>query len=494
MSERARLRVWEKAAFGVGSIGNGIVNTAIASLLLLFYNQAVGLNPAWVGAALMISIICDALWDPIIGHWTDNTRTRWGRRHPFMYLAALPTALAFYMLFSPPLDWSDEAQFFYLLVSVMAVRFFISVFEISASALVPELVPDYDERTGMWSIRYFFGLAGALLMITLAYSVFLPAGGGLTSAEGYVVFGLVCAIIICVTLLISALSVHRWIPRLRPPAVERWTVKEAWHDLASVLRNRTFLVIMLSGLISGLATGLTTSLSIYFNTYFWELKPEHISALVSAGLLAGIFGVTLAPLVSKRLGKKQAMIMVFWGYLFVAVIPISLRLLGVLPPNGDPLVFWVVLIDAVVAGALALMGIVIVVSMLTDIVEDNAAATGRRTEGLLFAFNGVLQKSTSGIGTFSAGLLLAFVQFPEVAVPGQVEESVLRSLALIYLPITFTLTAGAIVALSFLRVGRDRHEANLRKIENDPVIAGSTIALPSPTGVDIRPETRDVRI
>ncbi|MCC6920057.1 MAG: MFS transporter [Alphaproteobacteria bacterium] len=493
MAERTRLRLWEKTVFGSGAMGTGVVTTVITSLLLLFYNQAVGLPPDWVGAALMISIILDALWDPLIGHWTDNVRTRWGRRHPFMYVSAPCAALGFYLLLNPPLDWSKDGQFWYLLAAVIGTRFFASMYDISSSALVPELAPDYDDRTNVWSFRFFFGLIGALSVVMLAYQVYMPTLAELTSPQGYAKLGLTAGLIILVAFLFSAVSVHRLIPRLRPPAIQHWSVKEIWNDLASVLRNRTFVVIMLSGLISGLGTGLTQNLTVYFNTYYWRIDPQSISALAGATLLAGIVGTIAAPPLSRRLGKKTAMLVVFWGSLFVSVIPLVLSLVGILPPAMTRIVFWVLLADVTVAGILGYMGFVIIVSLLTDVVEDNAAATGRRTEGLLFAFNGILQKASAGIGAFVAGRLLLHVQFPANAVPGMVDEQILRNLVLIYVPITFGLASSSLLMLSLLKVGREKHEANLAKIESDAVPGDVAGILPSSQGIPIRPEG-EVRI
>jgi Na+/melibiose symporter-like transporter len=494
MSTTFRLRLWEKTLFGSGALGSGVITTVITSLLLLFYNQAIGLPPHWVGTALMISIILDALWDPLIGHWSDNVRTRWGRRHPFMYISAPCAALAFYALLNPPLDWSKDAQFAYLLGCIIVTRFFTSMYDITSSALVPELAPDYDDRTNVWSFRLFFGLVGAFLTIVLVYRIYMPTAAELTSPEGYAKVSIVAALLVLGTFLFSAVSVHRLIPRLRPPAIERWTAMEIWHDLASVLRNRTFVVLMLSGLISGLSTGLTQNLTVYLNTYFWEMPPQVTSLLVMVAIVFGIFGAVAAPVVSRRLGKKTAMQIVFWLMLFVSVIPILLRLLEVLPPNSSPLIFWILMVDSALAAMLGYMGIVIVVSLLTDVVEDNAAATGRRTEGLLFAFNGILQKASAGIGTFVAGYLLLYVDFPKAALPGQVDPSVLRNLALIYVPITFSLVAGSLMMLSFLKVSREKHEANLAKIESDAIPGDLVGTVPATQAVPIRPESGDIRI
>ena len=100
--------------YGVGSIAFGVHLAILTSALLLFFNQVVGLPAAWVGAAMMVTLIFDAICDPLIGEWSDHTRSRWGRRHPFMYASAIPAAVAFYFLFDPPLGWSQSHLLIYM--------------------------------------------------------------------------------------------------------------------------------------------------------------------------------------------------------------------------------------------------------------------------------------------------------------------------------------------------------------------------------------------
>ena len=84
--------------------------------LLLFYSQVVGLDARLVGIAITAALVIDAISDPIVGYWSDNLRSRWGRRHPFMYAAAIPVSLSYFFLWSPPLDWSQMELFWYLLI------------------------------------------------------------------------------------------------------------------------------------------------------------------------------------------------------------------------------------------------------------------------------------------------------------------------------------------------------------------------------------------
>ena len=153
-----------------------------------------------------------------------------------------------------------------------------------------------------------------------------------------------------------------------------------------------------------------------------------------------------------------------------ASAPILLRLLHLMPPNHSPWVFAILWVDAFVATTLAIAGYIIISSMIADIVEDAAVRTGVRSEGLLFAANGLLPKFTAGIGVFLSGLLLTFVAFPTHAPAGSVGPEVMRHLALIYLPITFGMNMLSILVLVFYRIDRETHERNVAALAGEQTV------------------------
>ena len=114
-----------KLFYGFGSVAYGIKDAGFGALLLLYYNQVVGLPAQLVGTAIMIALIFDAFADPIVGQISDNLRTRWGRRHPFMYASAIPVAVSYFFLWFPP-HLSQSGMFFYLIAMAIVVRTFIN--------------------------------------------------------------------------------------------------------------------------------------------------------------------------------------------------------------------------------------------------------------------------------------------------------------------------------------------------------------------------------
>src|SRR5579872_5725434 len=152
-----------KLFYGLGSIAYGTKDQGFNQLLLFYYNRVLGLPALTVSLAIFIVLFCDAFVDPIVGQLSDRARTRLGRRHPFMYAAALPVAVSYYFLFNPP-HLQSQALFFYLVGVAIVVRIFISMYEIPSSAMAPEMTEDYDQRTSFLSYRYFFAVVGGVAM------------------------------------------------------------------------------------------------------------------------------------------------------------------------------------------------------------------------------------------------------------------------------------------------------------------------------------------
>jgi len=466
LSARPPLSALSKLAYSVGSIAFGLKAVAM-SLLMLFYNQVMGLPAGWVSMGIGLALILDAVVGPVIGQVSDMWRSDWGRRHPFMYVAALPTAISVWALLNPPHGWTHESLFIYMLCCIVVARFSVAMFEIPNSALLPELVPDYDERTTLSGYRYFFGILVPVLVVVFALIVllapFVNAQGqqmpGQLNPAGYSKYGLTLAIVMLIAMSVSAVGTHREIKYLRQPARHE-SRRELISSVATALLNRNFIVLMIAGLISGIGAGLVEGLTAYFNTYFWELSAKQLSGLTLSIVIAPICAALLSPYLAKRFGKKPAVMMAYFLSLFFGVTPMSMRLLGVLPPNGSPIVLPLLIVDTVVASTLVIVGLIILTSMMADIVEDVQAKTGYRSEGLLFSFNTLLKQVVTGIGAMGTGFILQFVNFPANAVPGQVPVAILDKLALVYLPITAVSSAIAISAISLFSISRADHERN----------------------------------
>ena len=139
-----RLSLQTRLAYGFGAVAYGVNNNGLDYFLLIFYSQVLGVDAPLVGLALLLALVFDSLSDPLVGYLSDNTHSRWGRRHPWMYAAALPVAAAYFMLWAPPAELSGNELFPYLFGMTIVVRTLITLYEVPASALIAELTDEYD--------------------------------------------------------------------------------------------------------------------------------------------------------------------------------------------------------------------------------------------------------------------------------------------------------------------------------------------------------------
>jgi len=483
-----RLGLLTKLSYGTGSLAIGVGFYALSGSVLQYYlNQVVRLPALLVGTALAASLTVDAMIDPLVGQWSDNFRSRLGRRHPFMYVAALLAAVSFYFLWHAPAALSGNALLAYMLALLIAVRISGSLYEIPSNALMPELAPDYDQRTVLSSFRFFFFVVGAAVLSVLLNNVFLRKDAahplGLLNRDGYAQFAVVGALVAFSAMIVSCIGTQNRIAHLHAPPRRSVTLAMTWREIRATLGNPSLLVLLASGLFGGVAAGMRGGLDNYFYTHFWMLKPQQIGVLIPLGLVGSVVSVFVAPVLSRRLGKKMTMIALFTGSTISSLAPITLKLVGLMPPNGSPWVMVILGLDAVLVATLAISGFIIIISMVADVVEDNAVKTGRRAEGLLFATQGLLPKFTAGIGAFLAGALVSAVHFPTHALQGTVPTALMRHLVLLFLPGYAVLVGLSIVVLIFYRIDKDAHERNLEQLRQAAALADAALTTQSEAGV-----------
>lgn len=466
---RPKVGLTTKLYYGLGSVAYGVKDNGFSSFLLLFYNQVLGLPAPWVGAAIGIALVVDSLLDPIVGQISDTWRSSWGRRHPFMYFAAVPAALAFYFLWRPPTGLSDGQLFAYLLVMAIVVRSLITLYEIPSTALGPELSENYDQRTALFGFRYFFGWWGGLTMTVLALGFLLRPDAthavGQLNPAGYAAYGAVSAVIMVAAIMVSAAGTHKFIPHLKGPVAESRFNLAVWlGSVRAILANRAFRAIMTSALFSSMAGGLGLALNSYFVTYFWQLSSASFAVLLGSAFIAALVALLISPHLSRRFGKKPVTIGLYTLSAFFLPLPFLLRLAGWFPDNESSLLVPILFANSVLALSLSITANIMGTAMIADIAEDIEVKTGNRSEGLLFSAASVVNKVVTGIGIFASGVILSLVRFPEGAKPGQVPQEILNELVLTYVLVAALIHGAALLCLLGYDISRKRHEDNLAEL------------------------------
>ena len=453
-----------KVLNGLGSIAYGVKDNGFSVFLLIFYNQVMGLDAGVVGTVIMAALIFDAFADPIIGELSDRTQSRWGRRLPWLYFSAIPLGILWMLLWHPP-ELSDNMLIVWLFFTCVFVRTFMSMCEVPSIALVPELTSDYDERTRLIRYRFLFGWAGGLLILVLAYGVFFAGPEGVTDADGYSAYALCGALMIVVAVLVSALGQHRWVAKQSPPPPPKLGLKHALAEMRATLSNRAFLWLVFAALFGLINQGITFALTNYLLAFLWQLVGEELTLYALTLFGSMIVAFFIVPPISARLGKKNAAIVFAVLALGINTALYACWLLDLVPgapDNPSPLFIFAFVIFSNSA-SIAMM--ILTSSMMADVVEASQTETGRRSEGLFFAGYFFMQKCAIGIGTFIAGMILTFAEFPQNAVAGKVDAQILDRLALANM---VALLVIGIIGISILRhfpISRESHNERLRVLK-----------------------------
>ena len=455
------LPVWLKLVHGLGSIAYGVKENGFSTFLLLFYNQVIGLDAGIVGIAIMVALIFDAFVDPVIGELTDRTRSRWGRRLPWLYIAPFPLAFAWMALWSPP-EMSDAATIAWLIGFAIVVRALVSMCEVPSVAIVPELTADYDERTAVMRYRFLFGWGGGLVILVLAYGVFFGGSKGLVDPAGYFPYALTGALVMLGAVVLSAAGQHKRIAVSNLADVKpAMSLGHILRDMRDTLSNRAFLWLVFAALFGFVNQGITFAMNNYLLSFFWQFTRGEMVAYVFLlfGTMIAAF-ILVAP-ISAKLGKRDGAILAGAISLIVNSGIYFAWIYGFFPGlPGKPSVAWMFGL-VFVSNTFSIILMILSSSMMADVVEASQSETGRRSEGLFFAGYFFMQKCATGIGIFVAGMILSFAAFPAGAEPGQVSNAVLGDLALGYM---FSVLVIGIVGLIVMRrfpISRADHEARL---------------------------------
>ena len=424
---------WTLVAFGAGSVAVGTKNVVFSSWLMLYYNQVLGLKPYLAGLALALALVVDAITDPLVGAWSDRVRTRWGRRHPFIYASILPFSGFVYLILQPVSDPTQASLFLRLLFLSIGVRLSMTFYEVPRSALGPELTKDYEQRTLMVGISTAFGWLGGAGIAAIALGWLFPESQEYSGSRaflnpaGFGSLAWITGAAILTSGLLSTVGLHSRIPYFHvPEQTEQFNIRRLMHEIMETLSNRSWLMVFLAGLVFALFIGLQSGTEHYYNIYFWEWVPESIRVFpVVQAFVAIACGFATSAFARGRDKKKMA-VRLFSASVVLGPLPVGLRLLdssvaiSTFPANGTDLLWWFILLHSCVMIALSVTGFVLLGSMVADIVEESQTQTGRRSEGLLNAGPHLAQKTMSAGGVLITGFVLSAFGFD---VPNPTVES-----------------------------------------------------------------------
>lgn len=398
-----RVPFWRKVAYGAGGPLDWLtVGLATTMLWLPVFNIGYGIDPRPLGWLLVLYRIWDAVADPVMGNLSDNTRTRWGRRRPYVLIGAILTGILMPLMWRPPTQWGETGMIIYLAVLGLLVFTSFTVWAMPYYSLMLEMTPNYDERTRCAAVRAFFSqvsvLIGGWVLALAASKWFATADGEPDIANGMRTVSLWLAGLILILGILPALFVKE---RYYEKESKKQEKTSLWKGLKETASIKPFWFLIGIVLCQVVGMGIASKLGQYINFYYISGGDLGKGTMfegwkATAGFLAGTFAVFFWTWVCERLDKKWALMII----LASGFIGALLNLVCLTPEHP-----WLQLIPGVffsgVIGALWM----IIPSMTADVVDFDEIKTEKRREGSINSVFSLCMK----IGMTTSALLSSYV-------------------------------------------------------------------------------------
>lgn len=369
--------------YSIANLGNTIPYQAVGAVALFYYTDVKRLPATWAATAFAIYAIYNAINNPIVGYFSDRTRSRWGRRVPFILFGMLPSAIAFTFLFNAPFDGRENpvALLIYFVAFLFLWEALGTVVSVAYYSLLPEMFRSYQERTDV-AVRMN-------VVQTIGLLIGAAAPSALAAALGWPLMAIIFAVL-------AAGAMYFGLPGMM---ASRHFKEQSYFSLIPALKatfvNRSFITVVIAQLMRHFATNTLAAGMIFYMKYSIGADPGLTSIVLGVAFISA--GFALWPwrqFVANRFEPRTTLML---AYLMTAIAVIPLGLAGSL--TGA--IIAAVLVGIALAG-LILMGDVI----LADVVDEDQVKTGQRRSGMYFGMSSLITILSSALVSIVFGLLL----------------------------------------------------------------------------------------
>ena len=418
----------DKIGYGSGNFSAGISGQVIGTYLVFYCTAILNIPGSLVGLAVSLSIIWDAITDPLMGYISDMTKSKiFGRRHQYILIGGIGLGISNYLLWNISSGLSDYLKFAIIFVLILVIKTFSTIYVTPYTALGAELSNDYNERTNIQGVKTVFFLLGLAFVSVFGMFVFFRSTpefpSGQLNPSSYSSMGIFSSILIIIFALICFYSTKKYIPILNEHAdkgVSNATIKTLLSAFKEIFLNKTFRYVAFAFMFTNIASALVANTGLHVFTYTFSLSSQQIALIIGVQLLVSILSQPIWSLASKRLDKKPSM-----------VLGISLCIISSL--------FFLILVflkDHVMGNALYFMPFAVLAgfgtgglftlpfSMIADVIDLDELNTGRRAEGSYYGCLTLFYKLSQSITLLLIGFVLDIVKF-DANLPIQAESTVI---------------------------------------------------------------------
>jgi GPH family glycoside/pentoside/hexuronide:cation symporter len=417
-----RLPMRQKVGYGIGSFLDMWGHWLYSSLVYNVFNIFLGVAPGLISTAVMLKTFMDAASDATFGWLSDNTRTRYGRRRPFILVGGVLAGAGLPLLFAVGRGWTEMQYFYFMVVTLLIYAPVMSCFNMPWVSLGSEMTPDYHERTEVFQIKGYIQKVPELAMFVAAQfitlSIFNQADGKPDMLHGAQVYtSILGAIMVAVSLAMFLLVRERYYEKV----VISQTAKIPFRDtLYRTLRNKPFRILLSTNLAYGIATGMVSVLGYYLTVYYVSkgdvsLGAQWNSGMGLSGMAFGFSGIFFFGSVAKRHGKRVGMMAVL-----VCAIAAFIGDWWFYNPEHPAL-------QLLASGCVAFTGAgfwTIYGSILADVIDHDELQSGQRREGSFSACQSWMSRVGMALGGGASGWILQSTGFNS-QVPVQSESVIL---------------------------------------------------------------------
>ena len=432
--------------YAVGEGTNSLANNGIGTFGLVYLTVILGLDPILAGIAISISTFWHAISDPLMGHVSDNTRGRWGRRYPYILFGGLAIAAIFFAYWTLPLllVGNMKALFAVLLLLNLLFRTAQTVFVVPYTALGFEICPSYEQRAELQGKRWFFNQSLNFVFVALAWPLFFPDGVNAETGEtingsfigsNYVLMGVVTTIFIVVITLYSSFKTKRFSPDNRDHPKGHNDIKSFFLDFTSIFKDKLAVLVIIFVIVSGFSYGLMAQTQIYTYILFMDFSPWEKSFVHGGGMVVCSLFALLLPSLVRRFDKKPT------GYIGMGISilgGVGLWLIfstGLMGPKDIPFTLFgqPFHVSTIVFGILQMLwwggvGIVtpLTLSMMADVAAINAKKTGGEVRNASYSsvmsFSQKMSFTVTGLLIAGALKMAGFVSGQEAQAPETIKN------------------------------------------------------------------------
>ena len=457
-------------SWAIGSIGGGASEAFMSMFLLYFYNQVLGLNPFLCGLGIALSLFVDAFSDPMIGGLSDRTKSRFGRRIPFMFMGLFGFALGIFLLFNVRIGDTQFGLFIQLLLFIIITRISSTMFFIPRASLGVEMIKGYEQRNLLHARDNNFGILGTVIFYSAIAIIF---GNNWNRETGYEAVSLIVIGLFLATTIFSVFKL-----RNIESLFEKTSKEDKTQDigvlkgLTLLWKNDSWRNLIIGTSLFGIVGSLSSVFSIYMINFFWLWLPNEFTLILALSIPGAMIAALSANKLLENRDKKKTVLLLTCILISIGPSLTILRILDIkfeteiLPEVGlgiySLLFILVALHSSFMAGVRVINGIVFS-SMFSDVVEDHQKNTHSRSEGLIISVNGLSGKILGGVGILLSGTLLSLVGFGE---DGSLEDKreAVTSLAIFSTALLFVIAPISLFFISKYKINKSIHEDNLHEL------------------------------